>query len=117
MLVHGGHAVTAVPGLREAKAVLRTLPLDLVVTDVYMPDADGLEVLQLVRQEHPSLPVIVISGRFAADTFGKSLMMSMRKLGAAGTLAKPVTPSSILACVEEVMAGRVLCSAPDAPAT
>lgn len=102
-LVAAGHLVHAVSGIRDGKKVLGAEPLDLVITDLYMPDADGLDVLDYVRAGHPSLPVLVISGRFGADSFSTTLMATAKSLGAGAVLRKPVAREQLLAAVDELV--------------
>ena len=53
----GGHSVTLASGLREGKAALRSGPFDVVLTDIYMPDADGIDALSArTRRASPSCP-------------------------------------------------------------
>jgi PAS domain S-box-containing protein len=76
-------------------------PVDLVITDLVMPEQEGLETLQRLRVIRPELPVIVISG-----AFGGAFLKAARRFGAAGTLAKPIDPEALLRAVREVMAAR-----------
>jgi DNA-binding response OmpR family regulator len=58
----GYELIAAVDGL-DAQARLSQLPIDLVITDLSMPDADGFAVLHAVRELRSGLPVIVLTGR------------------------------------------------------
>ncbi|HTQ81286.1 MAG TPA: response regulator [Thermoanaerobaculia bacterium] len=57
-----GCFVTAAGGGREALELLARQPVDLVVTDLRMPEMDGLELITYLRRDHPGLPVVVVSG-------------------------------------------------------
>ncbi|HEY1111000.1 MAG TPA: response regulator [Opitutaceae bacterium] len=106
-LEHDGHRVLQAADGKAAIALLRANRVDLLITDVVMPDQDGLVTLQLARKMQPELKVIVISGdspRFAA------LYLDLAtKFGATKTLRKPFTLPDLLASVREFCA-------PDKPA-
>src|SRR5688572_22198068 len=57
-----GCLVTCVSTGREAVRVLRTLHVDMVITDILMPDGDGLEVIAQLKEVQPSVRIIAISG-------------------------------------------------------
>ena len=74
---------------------------DLLFLDIFMPGMDGFETMRMVRQQHPQLPIIVISGRpisSEADSTPDFLTMAT-KLGAVSSLQKPFRPSDLLAAV------------------
>lgn len=72
------------------RAILESTP-DLVITDLRMPGADGLQVLKLVRQSHPDLPVIIISGAGSVGDVVQAL-----RLGACDYLVKPILDMEVL---------------------
>jgi two-component system invasion response regulator UvrY len=74
--------------------------LDLVLLDIAMPDADGLEVLQILRREYPTLPVLMLS------TYPeKQYAVRCIKLGAGGYLNKSADPDDMVAAVRKVAHG------------
>ena len=70
-----------------------------MITDLVMPEREGLETLQSLRAERPELPVIVISG-----AFGGSFLKTARRFGAAATLPKPIDPEALLRAVRDALA-------------
>ena len=60
-------------------------PVDLVITDIYMPGCDGLEVLQTLRRQNPTIKILAITGRADIADFLEIAHM----LGASATLRKP----------------------------
>lgn len=98
-LEHAGYRVLQAADGKVAIALLRTRRVDLLITDVVMPDQDGLVTLQLARKLQPELKVIVISGdspRFAA------LYLDLaKKFGATKSLRKPFTLPELLTHVRE----------------
>ena len=74
--------------------------LDLVLLDIALPGLDGLEVLQSLRREYPTLPVLMLS------TYPESqYAVRCIKLGAGGYLNKGADPDDMLAAVRKVAAG------------
>jgi CheY-like chemotaxis protein len=65
---------------------LRDGAFDLVITDIIMPEMDGLETLIELRKHYPTLAVIAMSGGGRMDVLG-----SAEKLGASAVLHKPFT--------------------------
>lgn len=74
--------------------------LDLVLLDIAMPGRDGLEVLQILRREHPQLPVLMLS------TYPeKQYAVRCIRLGAGGYLNKSADPDDMVAAVRKVATG------------
>jgi CheY-like chemotaxis protein len=85
----------------EALAALRSAPADVVVTDLNMPDMDGIEILTALTEAASSVPVIAMSG---GGLFDKSLLLdSAGALGAAMTLEKPFAPSELRDAIARVL--------------
>ena len=76
---------------------------DLVVTDIMMPNTDGLEVVLSIRNNHPDTPVIAISGGIASASV--DLLPVAKKMGSSKVkvLYKPVELSSLLSNVHELL--------------
>ena len=101
VLEEAGYSVAeAADGLRAIEELRRATP-DLVITDLVMPEREGIETIQALRRDHPSLGIIAISG--AGE--GRYLPMA-RLLGADATLPKPANPKQVLAEVERVLGTR-----------
>jgi len=98
-LGRAGHTVLAAADGREAAALYRTQPLDLVVTDIYMPNADGLEILLDLRAHHQALKIIAISGQIVRG----NMLPVAASLGASRTIAKPFQPHELITAVNEVL--------------
>ena len=95
-------AQTGLEVLAQVQALGGTQGLDLVLLDIAMPGQDGLEVLQILRHEHPGLPVLMLS------TYPeKQYAVRCLKLGASGYLNKSADPDDMLAAVRKVAAGGV----------
>jgi CheY-like chemotaxis protein len=102
LLTRGGHEVRDVEDGRAALRAQREDAADLVITDLVMPDMEGLETIQQLRREHPGIKIIAISGGGRSQP-GDYLELAAR-LGAHSTLAKPFSGQQILAAIDEVLA-------------
>lgn len=95
-----GHKVEAFTTVADA---LRALDAgnryDLVIADLMMPQAGGLDLLAAVKQSWPELPVLIITGFSSIAS-----AVEATKLGAAGYLPKPFTPDELEKAVHEVLA-------------
>jgi DNA-binding response OmpR family regulator len=102
VLTLAGFDVCAAPdGLRVAK-ILGERRIDLVITDLVMPERDGLETLTELRYSHPGLPVIAISGDVPLN---RDLYLTLAgKLGASRVLAKPFKMDQLIAVAREALA-------------
>jgi CheY-like chemotaxis protein len=79
----------------EAKAALLLLEShepDLLITDIVMPDTDGLELIKAVRALHKDVPMIAVSG----TSEGGLYLTMAKKFGATATLTKPINPDKLL---------------------
>jgi CheY-like chemotaxis protein len=101
-----GHEVLLAGDGREALAQMARRPADrpveVVVTDIMMPEADGVEVIITCRRAFPAARIIAISG--GPSTGDMDFLRVAEKLGAAATLAKPFVPAILLDKIEELLA-------------
>ncbi|HEV2546559.1 MAG TPA: response regulator [Stellaceae bacterium] len=91
-----GYAVATFTAAAAALQYIEHNPVGLVVTDVFMPEMDGFEVLREIRGRFPKLPIVAISGG------GLSMPMclkAMERLGARATFVKPVDADALIACI------------------
>ncbi len=97
----GCRVTTAANGV-EATRLLEDERFGLVLTDVLMPDKDGIEVISELRRRFPELPVIAMSGggRLPRDGY----LAIARHLGAHAILQKPFTVDELLATVDRLLA-------------
>jgi len=85
----------------EAQALADKEPFDLMITDVIMPDCDGIELIMTLRREQPDLKVIVISGggRVRAEHY----LSLAEKLGVNRVFEKPLDPVKFREAVEKLL--------------
>ncbi|TWC42969.1 two-component system response regulator FlrC [Pseudomonas sp. SJZ079] len=109
-LALGGHDYRAVDCAETALLALGQEPFGLVVSDVNMPGMDGHQLLTLIRQRQPQLPVLLMTAYGAVER----AVDAMRQ-GAADYLVKPFEPKALLALVERHALGRLPVAEQDGP--
>jgi DNA-binding NtrC family response regulator len=104
-LVRDGHTVTAAANGREGVEKFKPGEFDLVITDLVMPEKEGIEVLQDVRVKDRTVKALAMSG---GGKFGGSetYMRLASLLGAGKVIAKPFTLDQFTAVVNETLAGK-----------
>ena len=90
-----GHAPLEAENGRVAWQILQETPIDTVITDLKMPEMDGLELLGLVRRRFPQIPVIMITAHGTIDTAVEAM-----KKGAFDYITKPFNQEEFLKTVE-----------------
>jgi DNA-binding response OmpR family regulator len=102
ILEDGGYEVlAAADGIRGMAAFHSEHP-DLVITDIVMPDQEGIQTINEIRSANPSAKIIAISG---SGRFGQADFLKMaRRLGAADTIAKPFDSDELLSRVKACLA-------------
>jgi two-component system NtrC family response regulator len=102
MLVHEGFEVeTAVNGREALDLLMSALHFDLIITDVRMPEMDGLELLRRARQMRKDLPVIVMTGHATR----RNRLDAMEK-GAFDYVSKPFGIRVLLKAVHDALRGK-----------
>jgi CheY-like chemotaxis protein len=96
----GYEVVTAANGV-EALSMARFVATDLVITDILMPEKEGLETIVELRRLYPRLPLIAVSGGGVVSP--KSYLTLAKRLGADRTLAKPFNFEQLLTAVRELL--------------
>ena len=99
MLVPNGYEVESARHGREALERIRAKPADLVITDLFMPEFDGVELMLALRKECPSLKIIAVSG----NTAGDKMLAVAQQLGSVAVLEKPFTQEKLLAAIKNVL--------------
>ena len=103
-LKRAGHEVLAASDGEQGLGMLarRGDSVDVVVTDLFMPEADGIEVVRTARATRPEIPVLVVSG--GSRRGGVNFLGMAASLGAARTLPKADAPRLLPAAIAEVLA-------------
>jgi DNA-binding NtrC family response regulator len=97
---NGFVVVQAKDGFQGIAAIGSERP-DLVITDIVMPNKDGIETIREIRHHYPDLNIVAISGGGKID--GAFLLSMAHKLGAVEILPKPFLPHELLEIVERCL--------------
>jgi len=100
LALHGFEVETAADGVQAGKTLERS-PVDLVITDIIMPELDGFSLIGDIRAYHPDVRVIAISG--GGLNASASYLAAAKRLGAHAALSKPVTFPELLACIQQLL--------------
>jgi len=92
-----GYQVRVASGGREGLVFLEKEPFSLVLLDLKMPDIDGIEVLNIIKEKWPDTKVVIITGYSTVDTAVQAL-----RLGAFNFIEKPFTPDTLISAVKEI---------------
>ena len=98
VLERGGYEVVEAADGKQALRRMRAGQVDLLITDLVMPEQEGIEVIQALRRDAPGVGIIAISG-----AFGGQFLKVAQALGADAVLSKPVSGELLLAKVAEVL--------------
>jgi DNA-binding response OmpR family regulator len=95
------HEVVVAENGERGVAMFGGAAFDLVVTDIIMPEKEGIETIIELRQRDPTVKIIAISG--GGRTSNQIFLDVAKKFGAVDVLAKPFTPKQLLATVEKAL--------------
>jgi CheY-like chemotaxis protein len=98
-LESAGHEVLLAPDGRAGVQKYRERPTDLVITDLFMPEQEGLETIKQMRMEFPDSLIIAMSGRPTSGT----MLSVAKRLGATAALQKPFLAEELLKLVEQTL--------------
>ncbi|MBI4625853.1 MAG: response regulator [Verrucomicrobia bacterium] len=97
-----GHTVACATTGHEVIRLLAKQHFDLVITDVLMPDGDGLDVIVAAKRNFSSTRILAISGGGKYMVAGDCLRIA-KGVGAHGLLLKPFSREQLLAAIEQVI--------------
>ena len=101
MLDDAGYDVISVGDARHGLSKLESRPVDLVITDIIMPEMEGIEFIMKLKENIPSMPIIAISG--GGQLHSADFLSFAQKLGASAVLAKPFRREKLLATVSKLL--------------
>jgi CheY-like chemotaxis protein len=101
-LTRAGHSVVTVPNGNDAIRAFAQQSFDLIITDIFMPEKDGLEVIRELKLQHPEIKIVAISG--GGKTRAPIYLETAKKLGADETLDKPFELKHLIATVNKLLA-------------
>lgn len=97
----GFDVLLAADGL-EGMKLHRAAPADLIITDLFMPNQDGLETIIQVRKLFPKIPIIAMSG----NNMGPTMLSIAHTIGAVSVFSKPFVAEELLSGVKEALKGQ-----------
>ena len=98
-----GHRILEASNGDEGLQLLDTHEIDLTITDIIMPEKEGIETIIGIRRRQPDARIIAISGGSRSQDI--DFLRIAERLGAVHSLAKPFSPQMLLELVEAAMAG------------
>ena len=101
MLERDGYEVVEAPDGIEGIRVYRQNPADLIITDLIMPNKDGIGMIIDLKKEFPDVKIIAMSGGGLNKPEG--YLKGAKKLGAARTLTKPIDREEMLRAVKNIL--------------
>ena len=101
-LERAGYAVETADNGRVGLDLYQKGSFDVVITDLIMPDMEGIETISLLRKKNPNVKVIAISG--GGRNKPEDYLFLAEKLGASRTFSKPVDREALLGAVSDLAA-------------
>ncbi len=100
-LILEGYDVDVAANGIEGLALTEHNNYDVILTDLKMPDMDGMELLTKVKGKYPNTKVIMITGYSTVEHAVKAMRM-----GAFNYIEKPFTPDSLIEAIKEALTGE-----------
>lgn len=100
MLVGAGHSVSTAEDGLQAPKIMAAHPIDIVITDLLMPERDGLEFITEIRKAYPAVKIIAMSGggHIARDSY----LRIAKTFGAHFLLEKPFSQANVIEAIATV---------------
>lgn len=93
-----GFSVTTSTSVNESKQKCVSASFDVILSDLRLPDGDGIDLLQWLKEKNPSIPVIMMTSYADIQTAVKAI-----KLGASDYIAKPLNPEELLLKIKDLV--------------
>ena len=107
-LERAGYEVTEAPNGQEGLKLYRQAPTDLIITDIIMPEKEGVETVIEFRRDFPDAKIIAISGG-SRGIDAKGCLHAVKLFGADCTFSKPFDRKKLLKTIKKLL-GKVLVS-------
>jgi two-component system chemotaxis response regulator CheY len=99
-LENAGYNVFAAEDAKNALKILEKDTVDLIITDLYMPEIDGIELIKRIKQKPEFLKTPVL---FLSTESQLNKKMEAKEAGATGWIIKPFVPAKLLAAINKVL--------------
>lgn len=103
MLESAGYDVSLASNGRDAVSILETQRFTAILTDLVMPEQEGIETIKLIRRDYPELKIIAMSGAFGGD-----YLRIAGYLGAHSTLAKPINMETLISTLQKTISEGIV---------
>jgi DNA-binding response OmpR family regulator/flavodoxin len=103
ILKKSNYAITHASSAKEALSMMAKESFSLLISDIVMPEMNGLELLKMVKKEWPVTKAVMMTAYASTDTAVKAIRM-----GALDYIPKPFTPDELRATVENALSGRLV---------
>lgn len=109
MLKDAGYSVLEAPNGEVGLQLFHQHPQDLVITDIFMPEKEGIETILELKRRFPTTKILAISGGgrrgyYAPCPIAETALEAAKDLGADRTLQKPIKIKHLLSIVDELLA-------------
>jgi DNA-binding NtrC family response regulator len=104
VLQRAGHDVQSAANGDEATEILQRIEPDIMVTDIIMPKKSGITLISEVKNKHPNMEIIAISGGGRLDPTG--YLDLSESLGAAVSFEKPIDKAALLMAIDLLLQGK-----------
>ena len=101
MFEREGHEAVAASSGKSGLKIQREHPADLIITDIIMPEKEGLETIMELRRDFPDVKIIAMSG--GGKIKSESYLQMAKTLGAIKSIAKPFQRNELLKTVQELL--------------
>jgi DNA-binding response OmpR family regulator len=102
LLTREGYEVSEAANGRLALQLMSQQPADVVVTDMLMPEMEGVEMILSLRRRHPGVKIIAVSGGGISSP--ENYLRIADALGSHKTMTKPLVPAELLAAIRSLLA-------------
>jgi two-component system response regulator HydG len=100
-LIKNNYTVSSTFSAVEARLLLQNEEFNLILTDLRLPDADGIELLAEIKASYPQIPVVLMTGYSEVSTAVKAI-----KNGASDYISKPFNPDEVLVVIKNALAAE-----------
>jgi len=97
-----GYAVLTAPNGKVGLCRVQDEAVDLVLTDILMPEMEGLETIKAIVKSYPGLPIIAMTG-----SLSEPFLQAALAFGAVSGLTKPFPPASLLSQIHDALANKI----------
>lgn len=101
ILEHLGHTIREAETGADGMVLMREEKPDLLITDIFMPEKDGLEVIQELHRDHPDQKILAVTGGGTTGTL--NFLPQAKALGAHATLQKPFLREDLIQAVDQAL--------------